>query len=136
MVVGDRKMAVFNDVEPKDKLLLYPHRIEWKNHVPVPDKKEAEKIPARKEGAAERGMPPLPGVCRPEDEAADRRRGGHPGPEGAAGLPAVHGKGRKVVDLKTDPAKTVRTEPSSMKRPWWIQGAKSARGRRSGTSPT
>jgi len=48
VVVGDRKMAVFNDVEPEDKLLLYPHRIVWKNHVPVPDKKEAEKIPLEK----------------------------------------------------------------------------------------
>jgi UDP-2-acetamido-3-amino-2,3-dideoxy-glucuronate N-acetyltransferase len=44
VVVGDRKMALFNDVEPEDKLLLYPHRIQWKDHVPVPDKKEAEKV--------------------------------------------------------------------------------------------
>jgi UDP-2-acetamido-3-amino-2,3-dideoxy-glucuronate N-acetyltransferase len=44
VVVGDRKMAVFNDIEPENKLVLYPHRIEWKDHVPVPDKKEAEKV--------------------------------------------------------------------------------------------
>ena len=44
VVVGDRKMAVFNDVEPEDKLLLYPHRIEWKDHLPIPDKKEAQKV--------------------------------------------------------------------------------------------
>jgi UDP-2-acetamido-3-amino-2,3-dideoxy-glucuronate N-acetyltransferase len=42
-------MAVFNDVELKDKLLLYPHRIEWKDHIPVPDKKEAEKVPLDKQ---------------------------------------------------------------------------------------
>ena len=48
VVVGDRKMALFDDVEPKDKLLLYPHRIEWKDHIPVPDKKEAEKVPFEK----------------------------------------------------------------------------------------
>jgi UDP-2-acetamido-3-amino-2,3-dideoxy-glucuronate N-acetyltransferase len=48
VIVGDRKMALFNDVEPEDKLLLYPHRIEWKDHVPVPDKKEAEKVPLEK----------------------------------------------------------------------------------------
>jgi UDP-2-acetamido-3-amino-2,3-dideoxy-glucuronate N-acetyltransferase len=35
VVVGDRKMAVFDDVEPADKLLLYPHAITWKNHVPI-----------------------------------------------------------------------------------------------------
>jgi UDP-2-acetamido-3-amino-2,3-dideoxy-glucuronate N-acetyltransferase len=45
IVVGDRKMALFNDVEPEDKLLLYPHKIEWKNHLPVPDKREAERVP-------------------------------------------------------------------------------------------
>ncbi|MBW2066364.1 MAG: Gfo/Idh/MocA family oxidoreductase [Deltaproteobacteria bacterium] len=48
VVVGDRKMAQFDDVEPEHKLLLYPHRIVWKDHVPVPDKKEAEKIPIEK----------------------------------------------------------------------------------------
>ncbi|MBN2124858.1 MAG: Gfo/Idh/MocA family oxidoreductase, partial [Deltaproteobacteria bacterium] len=48
VVVGDRKMAVFNDVEAEDKLLLYPHRIEWKDHVPVPDKKDAERVPIDK----------------------------------------------------------------------------------------
>jgi UDP-2-acetamido-3-amino-2,3-dideoxy-glucuronate N-acetyltransferase len=48
IMVGDRKMALFNDVEPEDKLLLYPHRIEWKDQIPVPDKKKAEKIPIEK----------------------------------------------------------------------------------------
>lgn len=35
VVVGDRKMAVFDDMEKEDKLLLYPHSIDWKNHMPV-----------------------------------------------------------------------------------------------------
>lgn len=48
VVVGDRKMALFNDVEPVDKLLLYPHRIVWRNHIPIPNKKEAEKVPIEK----------------------------------------------------------------------------------------
>lgn len=45
VVVGDRKMAVFDDVEKKDKLLLYPHSIEWKNHVPLANKAEAQPVP-------------------------------------------------------------------------------------------
>jgi UDP-2-acetamido-3-amino-2,3-dideoxy-glucuronate N-acetyltransferase len=45
VVVGDRKMALFNDLEPKDKLLLYPHRIEWRDQIPVPDRKDAETVP-------------------------------------------------------------------------------------------
>jgi UDP-2-acetamido-3-amino-2,3-dideoxy-glucuronate N-acetyltransferase len=44
VVVGDRKMAVFNDTADwTDKLLLYPHRINWQNQIPVPDKAEAER---------------------------------------------------------------------------------------------
>jgi len=45
VVVGDRKMAVFDDTQPwKDKLLLYPHQINWKNNLPVPSKAEAERV--------------------------------------------------------------------------------------------
>ncbi len=45
VVVGDRKMAVFDDTQPwKDKLLLYPHQINWKNHMPVPIKAEPERV--------------------------------------------------------------------------------------------
>ncbi len=44
IVVGDRKMAVFDDMEKKDKLLLYPHSIEWLNHIPVPNKAEAQSV--------------------------------------------------------------------------------------------
>lgn len=44
IVVGDRKMAVFNDTLPwEDKLLLYPHKIDWKNNIPVLSKAEAER---------------------------------------------------------------------------------------------
>jgi len=45
IVVGDRKMAVFDDNEKKDKLLLYPHSIDWKNNLPVANKAEAIPIP-------------------------------------------------------------------------------------------
>ena len=45
VVVGDRKMAVFDDTQPwDDKLLLYPHEIQWKNHMPVPTKADPEKV--------------------------------------------------------------------------------------------
>lgn len=44
IVVGDRKMAVFNDLEPQHKLLLYPHTIEWKGNFPIPNHKEAEPV--------------------------------------------------------------------------------------------
>ncbi|MEN6486345.1 MAG: Gfo/Idh/MocA family oxidoreductase [Syntrophobacteraceae bacterium] len=45
VVVGDRKMAVFDDTQPWDnKLLLYPHQIRWENHIPVPTRAESEKV--------------------------------------------------------------------------------------------
>jgi UDP-2-acetamido-3-amino-2,3-dideoxy-glucuronate N-acetyltransferase len=45
IVVGDRKMAVFNDMAPlEEKLLLYPHEIEWRNHVPTPKKATAMSV--------------------------------------------------------------------------------------------
>ena len=45
VVVGDRKMAVFDDTQAwKDKLLLYPHEINWIDNIPVPAKAEPERI--------------------------------------------------------------------------------------------
>lgn len=45
VVVGSEKMVVFDDVAEKDKLLLYPHSIDWKNRVPVVHKAEVECVP-------------------------------------------------------------------------------------------
>ncbi|MGC3973125.1 MAG: Gfo/Idh/MocA family oxidoreductase [Nitrospira sp.] len=45
VIVGSKKMAVFDDMEPSDKLVLYPHSIEWKAHLPVPTKMAAEIVP-------------------------------------------------------------------------------------------
>ncbi|MBI2830689.1 MAG: Gfo/Idh/MocA family oxidoreductase [Chloroflexi bacterium] len=43
VVVGDRKMAEFNDTA-QNKLLLFSHEIEWIDRKPVPHRKEAEAI--------------------------------------------------------------------------------------------
>jgi len=47
VVVGNKKMAVFNDMA-ENKLLLYPHKIEWQNRVPIAQKAEAEIIAIEK----------------------------------------------------------------------------------------
>ncbi len=45
VVVGDRKMAVFDDTKLwQDKLLLYAHQIRWEKNVPVPSKAEPERL--------------------------------------------------------------------------------------------
>ncbi|HEY4487800.1 MAG TPA: Gfo/Idh/MocA family oxidoreductase [Candidatus Paceibacterota bacterium] len=45
VVVGDRQMAVFDDLEESDKLRLYSHQIEWVDRVPIPHKAEAKVVP-------------------------------------------------------------------------------------------
>ncbi len=49
IVVGDRKMAVFDDLEKKDKLLLYPHSIDWKHQTPIANRAEAQPVEVRPE---------------------------------------------------------------------------------------
>jgi hypothetical protein len=45
VVVGDKKMAVFDDTQPwSDKLLLYPHEIKWQDNIPVPAKADPERL--------------------------------------------------------------------------------------------
>jgi UDP-2-acetamido-3-amino-2,3-dideoxy-glucuronate N-acetyltransferase len=44
VVVGERRMAVFDDLEKKAKLVLYPHGVEWQNNVPVVHKAEAHAV--------------------------------------------------------------------------------------------
>ena len=43
VVVGSDKMAVFDDMA-EHKLVLYPHRVEWKNRVPTAVKAQAEVV--------------------------------------------------------------------------------------------
>mgnify|MGYP001569826965 FL=1 len=44
IVVGDKKMAVFDDVAEKNKLFLYNHKIEWIERIPVLKKDTAEVV--------------------------------------------------------------------------------------------
>ncbi|MBK7546059.1 MAG: Gfo/Idh/MocA family oxidoreductase [Elusimicrobia bacterium] len=104
VVVGSRKMAVFDDLEKTDKLRLYPHRIDWKDGAPVVNKAEAEPValpaeePLRAECAhflerladrraprtdGEEGLRVLSVLRRCQDSlSADRQRRGGPVREG------------------------------------------------------
>lgn len=44
VVVGSEKMAVFDDTA-EEKLVLYPHKVEWKNRVPTALKAKGEAVP-------------------------------------------------------------------------------------------
>lgn len=45
VIVGDRKMAVFDDTESERKLVVYRHRIDWVNRAPVAHKADGEVVP-------------------------------------------------------------------------------------------
>jgi len=44
VIVGDRKMAVFDDTQEERKLVVYSHRIEWVDRVPIARKAEGEVV--------------------------------------------------------------------------------------------
>ncbi len=44
-IVGGRKMAVFDDVKPHRKLVLYSRRIDWVDRMPVAQKDEGQVVP-------------------------------------------------------------------------------------------
>jgi UDP-2-acetamido-3-amino-2,3-dideoxy-glucuronate N-acetyltransferase len=76
VVVGGKKMAVFDDMT-KEKLFLYPHKVEWVNRVPVAQKAEIEPVPV---DTAE----PLKEECRHFIECVTTRK--NPKTDGEEGL--------------------------------------------------
>jgi len=67
VVVGDKKMAVFDDTAPwPEKLTLYPHTVEWEANIPVAHKADAQMI-----GLEE--AEPLRAECQAFLDAIDRR---------------------------------------------------------------
>jgi UDP-2-acetamido-3-amino-2,3-dideoxy-glucuronate N-acetyltransferase len=49
VIVGDRKMGVFDDTEAERKLVVYPHRIDWVDRLPVARKAEGQVVPLKAE---------------------------------------------------------------------------------------
>ncbi len=78
VVVGDRKMAVFNDTAPwEEKLLLYAHHVEWRNYLPQAVKGEGEAVTVPQEE-------PLRAECAHFLECLETRNA--PRTDGAEGL--------------------------------------------------
>lgn len=44
VIVGDKQMAVFDDTEPEKKLVVYPHRVDWIDRLPVAHRSEGQVI--------------------------------------------------------------------------------------------
>jgi len=44
VIIGDKKMVMFDDVNPEDKLFEYSHKIDWIERVPVPRPEQAHPV--------------------------------------------------------------------------------------------
>ena len=92
VIVGDRKMAVFDDTSAENKLTVYPHRIDWVNRVPIARRAEGEVIPLSK-------VEPLRTECMHFLECVQQRR--EPQTNGENGLQVLrvlHAAGRSIAD--------------------------------------
>ena len=56
VLVGSQKMAVFDDTSD-NKLVLYPHKVEWKNRVPTAVKAKGEVVPLEESEPLTIGVP-------------------------------------------------------------------------------
>jgi UDP-2-acetamido-3-amino-2,3-dideoxy-glucuronate N-acetyltransferase len=85
VVVGDRQMAVFDDTAPVDKLLRYPHRVDWIERMPIANPGEAFAVPLP-------AVEPLGAECRHFLECvATRVRPRTDGPSAVAVLRVLEG---------------------------------------------
>ncbi len=90
VIIGDRKMAVFDDTRAEGKLVLYPHRIDWVNRVPIARKAEGEVVPLP-------GDEPLRLECLHFVECVrDRKNPRTDGENGLQVLKILHAAGRSI----------------------------------------
>jgi len=111
IVVGDRKMAVFDDMEKKDKLLLYPHSIQWKEQVPIANRAEARPVEI---GTEE----PLREECAHFLESVRSRRS--PRTDGEEGLSVLSVLQRCQAALESKNHESVRTTGLTPPRKWFV----------------
>jgi UDP-2-acetamido-3-amino-2,3-dideoxy-glucuronate N-acetyltransferase len=100
IVIGDRKMVVFDDVEKKEKLLVYPHTINWKNQIPVVNKAQGQPVEFKDEE-------PLQAECRHFLECIRTRQ--RPKTDGEEGLRVLTVLKQCQKALESD----VRKKPTS-----------------------
>lgn len=107
IVVGDRKMAVFNDLEKKDKLLLYPHSINWNHQIPVANRAEAQPVEVSPEE-------PLRAECLHFLECVQFRR--RPRTDGQEGLRVLTVLQRCQEALEEKPRRAINVGKGESKR--------------------
>jgi len=110
VVVGDRKMAVFDDVEKKDKLLLYPHSIQWKGQVPIANRADAQPVELAT-------SEPLHEECLHFLESVRTRR--RPRTDGEEGLRVLAVLQQSQAALETKTGHSVRLTDERASRKWF-----------------
>ncbi|PWT76730.1 MAG: oxidoreductase [Chloroflexi bacterium] len=111
VIVGDRKMAVFDDMEKKDKLILYPHSIDWKNQIPVANKAEGHPVEIE-------ANEPLLSECRHFLECVATRV--RPRTDGEEGLRVLSVLQRCQEALEREAHREEKAEIHSIKRPYVV----------------
>jgi UDP-2-acetamido-3-amino-2,3-dideoxy-glucuronate N-acetyltransferase len=111
VIVGDRKMAVFDDMEKKDKLILYPHSIDWKNQIPVANKAEGQPVEID-------ANEPLLSECRHFLECVATRV--RPRTDGEEGLRVLSVLQRCQEALEKEAHRESKTETHSIKKPYLV----------------
>ncbi len=100
VVVGSEKMAVFDDTA-EHKLVLYPHRVEWKNRIPTAVKADAEVVVLD-------DREPLRDECQHFLDCIETRTS--PVSDGSEGLRVLRGVGR--VPARAEQKRGLRLTPS------------------------
>ena len=107
VVIGDRAMAVFDDSQPwPRKLLLYPHRIEWRETLPVPQRGEEQAV-ALSEGE------PLRLECQHFLDCI--ATGGRPRTDGSEGVRVLRVLAQASAALRQPPAAAPAAETKSFR---------------------
>jgi UDP-2-acetamido-3-amino-2,3-dideoxy-glucuronate N-acetyltransferase len=92
VIVGNQKMAVFDDTQSENKLVIYPHRIEWVNRVPVARRAEGQVVELAKDE-------PLRLECAHFLECVrERKQPLTDGENGLSVLKVLHAAGQSVRD--------------------------------------
>jgi UDP-2-acetamido-3-amino-2,3-dideoxy-glucuronate N-acetyltransferase len=114
VVVGSEKMAVFDDTID-DKLVMYAHRVEWKNRLPTAVKAQAEVVPIERDE-------PLNAECRHFlDCVATRAQPQTDAREGLRVLSVLDACQRSLLHAAVVDTRETRSEPESL--PYFVHAS-------------
>ncbi|MEN6623378.1 MAG: Gfo/Idh/MocA family oxidoreductase [Smithella sp.] len=106
IIVGSQGMLVFDDTQPvEQKLVLYPHVINWQNGIPVPEKADSEAIPLN-----DIWEEPLKAECKAFISAI--QTGIQPITSGDEGLKVL-----KILEMSQKSLEAKETSPASISKP-------------------